>query len=125
MIFGTILLDTNDNYVGLNGKLPARPQYDKKLLHTLVEKNTISHQGYELLPNSMKAIATLTHGEPTLPITIEEIDGLTDLLLVSRSYQPVVKGKRFRLDRFERIATSGRFEIYTRRKHDRRNSTQD
>lgn len=115
MILGTILLDTEDNYISFDGKLPKRPQYDKELLATLVAKNTISKEGYNLLPKSMREVATVTEKEPTLPITIVEIDALTDLLLVSRSYSNVKLGKKFRLNKFEQIAKSGRFEIYKRK----------
>ena len=115
MITSTIILDPHNKYVGENGQLPSRPGWDKAFLTNLVSKNSISETGYESLPVSMQAIAMLTHGEPDLPITIPEIDGLTDMLIVVRSYMALGKAKTFRLDRFEKIASSGQLEIWFRR----------
>lgn len=116
MIFGTILLSNNNRYVDADGKLPERPKGDKQLLKTLVENNLVSQDGYNMLPPSMQKIATITHGEPTLPVTIREINGLSDLLLVVRSYIVIPGGKEFRMDNFELISTSGQYSIYKRKK---------
>ena len=115
MTTATIILDHHDMYVGEDNQLPSRPGWDKEFLTELVANNIISVPGYEMLPKSMQIDATLTHGEPTLPITIREIAGLTDMLIVVRSYMALGKGKRFRLDNFERVAKSGQLEIYFRR----------
>ena len=115
MITATILLDSNDCYVDWNGKLPQRPHYDKELLTAFVSMGLISQAGKDMLPSSMKDISTLTLSEPTLPITIPEIDGLTDLLIVSRSVKKVQGGKVFRMDNFKHIASGGRIELWVRK----------
>ena len=116
MICGTLLLSNNNRYVTDEGKLPERPKGDKQLLKALVESNTVSQEGYDMLPPSMQRIATITHGEPTLPVTIREINGLSDLLLVVRSYISIPGGKEFRLDNFQLISSSGQYSIYKRKK---------
>ena len=115
MITSSIILDINNRYVGKNGQLPSRPGFDKAFLTNLVSKNLVSKAGFDLLPKSIRSKAVITHGEPELPLTIPEIDGLTDMLIVIRSYIDLGKGKKFRLDRFKRIAKSGQIEIWFRR----------
>ena len=115
MITSTIILDPYDKYVDDKGNLPDRPSFDKAFLKALISKCLVSGEGYNLLPPSLQKIAYITHGEPDLPITIPEIDGLTDMLIVVRSTRALGKGKIFRLDRFEKIASSGQIDIYFRR----------
>ena len=115
MVTATILLDPNDNYIDWDGNLPKRPHYDKELLTALISMNSVSSDGYSTLPNSMQELCKLAHCEPSLPITIPEIDGLTDLLIVSRSVDKVQGGKRFRMDNFKHIASGGRIELWVRK----------
>ena len=114
MITACILLDQNDNYVYPDGKLPMRPKWDKRLLGTFIEKGSVSFKGYNLLPPSLKNLAKITPGEPVTPITIPEIAGLADILVVSRSKE-MRQGKRFRLDAFEQILSEGKLEIWRRK----------
>ena len=115
MTTATIILDPHDMYVGEDNQLPSRPEWDKEFLSNMVSKNLISQEGFYLLPLGMQVLSTITHGEPELPITIREIAGLTDMLIVVRSYMALGQGKRFRLDNFKRVAKSGQIEIYFRR----------
>jgi hypothetical protein len=116
-IYGTILLDENDCYL-CDGKLPHRPLYDKSLLTAMVSGEIISKQAAELLPKSITdtALDITNQVEPSVPITVKEIDGLTDILIVIRSTKEC-KGecKKFRLDRFKRILSTGQLEIWRRK----------
>jgi len=114
MITSTLLLDKNDNYVYPDGSLPTRTQWDKKLLQTFIELGLVSDAGFRLLPPSLKQIATKTLGEPTCPITIQEIAALSDILIITRSRDEKV-GRRFRLDAFEPILKELRLEIWKRK----------
>ena len=115
MIVSTLLLDLDDNYL-CNDKLPSpRPTYDKKLLSAFIEFGSVSQGGLELLPPSLKQVATVTHGEPQTPLTIPEINYLSDILIVSRSRSHGINGKKFRFDRFERILLQGQIEIWKRK----------
>ena len=116
MIVGTILLDENDCYTYDNDKLPGRPTFDKELLTFLAKDQAISHEGYQTLPLSIKrVISGITYGEPTFPVTIPEIDGLSDLLIVSRGYKNGENGKKFRFDKFELITTQREIELWKRK----------
>ena len=115
MTTATIILDAHDMYVGNDDQLPSRPSFDKAFLSNMVAKNSVSQEGFDLLPLGMQKLSTITQGEPELPITIREIAGLTDMLIVVRSYMALGKGKKFRLDNFKRVAKSGQLEIYFRR----------
>ena len=120
MIVGTILLDENDCYTYDNGKLPGRPDFDKELLTFLTKNNTVSHEGYRMLPMSIKRVTYgITHGMPTFPVTIPEIDALSDLLIVSRGKVNGENGKKFRFNRFELITTQREIELW-KRKNDSR-----
>jgi hypothetical protein len=114
MITGTILLTQNNEYL-CDDHLPERPQYDKNLLKSLIEFGSVSQGGYDMLPPSLQEIATITHGEPQTPITVQEINYLSDILMVSRSRSKCDNGKVFRLDRFEKILEQGQIEIWKRR----------
>ena len=115
MTISTILLDINNRYVDDEGNLPNRTSWDKKWLAALVEKSTVSKEGFNMLPLGMQKTTSITHGEPELPITIPEINGLTDILIVIRSYIPLTKGKKFRLDNFELIGKSGQIELWKKK----------
>jgi len=116
MVVSTILLAQNDVYVSYDGKLPARPDFDKDLLKALVKNQIISVEAGKMLPKSIRDVAYGITGrvEPTTGITIPEIAGLTDLLLVVRSYEPL-KGKKFRLNNFEQIVCLKELEIWRRK----------
>ena len=116
MIVGTILLDENDCYTYDNDELPIRPDFDKELLTFLAKDQTVSREGYRILPLGIKRIiSSITYREPTFPITVPEIDGLSDLLIVSRGYKNGENGKRFRFDNFKCILKEQRIEIWKRK----------
>ena len=117
MIVSTILLSTNNCYVDRQGKLPERPSFDKELLTTICSGQVVSKVGYKMLPPSIKDKVIMTEQvEPEVGITISEIDGLTDLLLVVRSKQECLGGKEFRFTNFECIIKDTQIEIWKRKR---------
>ena len=108
MIVGTILLTADRQYVIDEGRLPARGNWDKELLTTLAKGNAVSKEGYEMLPPSIRDLVHITGGQPTFPVTISEIDALSDILIVSHSYEISTIGKVFNLDRSFKLLTSGK-----------------
>ncbi len=114
MLIGTVLLSQDGMYIDDRKQLPYRPNWDKQWLKILVSLNTITKSGYDTLPPSIQAVAKVTHSEPTLAITIPELDALPDILYVVRSSRMAHKGKKFRLDNYEAILKEQRFEIYQR-----------
>ena len=116
MIVSTILLSADGYYIDANGNLPHRPEFDKRLLKALVKNQVISWNAYNILPDSiLKDAKEVSNNEPTVGITIPEIDGLTDLLIVVRNLIPLGRGKKFRLDKFERIVHLSAIEIWRRK----------
>ena len=87
MIVSTIILSSDNFYVNEDGEIPARPSFDKKLLHTIIAGEVVSDEGYLMLPPSMKRVVTVDDKwlEPTVGVTIPEIDALSDLLIVVHS----------------------------------------
>ena len=116
MVVGTILLTADRQYVINNDKLPKRGHWDKELLKTLAKGHTVSQKGYEMLPPSIKSLVKVTDGEPTFPVLIPEIDALSDLLIVSHSYEVSTVGKVFDLDRSFELLTCGKKTSIWRRK---------
>lgn len=119
MIIGTLKLDTNDNYVYEDGSLPTAPAWDKEMLSELVKQNTITPSAINILPLSMKKIATATPGEPTLAVKVSEIDALADLLIVTRVTDRGQSGRKFRFTNFKKLSPNGMIEIYIRNTNDR------
>jgi len=108
MIVGTILLTADRQYVIDEGRLPLRGSWDKELLTTLATDQQVSYEGYEMLPPSIREVTSRTEGEPTFPVTIPEIDALSDILIVSHSYEVSTIGKVFDLDRSFKLLTVGK-----------------
>jgi len=117
MLTGILLLTEDNMYVDDRGNLPHRPTYDKALLRTLVSLNTITHRSYDLLPKSIQKVATVSNTNPTLVLTIQEIDALADFLIIVRSARKVRNGKKFRLDKFEQVAAPGQLELWKRKEN--------
>ena len=115
MKIGTILLSQDGKYIDDRGNLPYRTLYDKEWLTKLVSLNTISKKGYDLLPPSMQEVATLHHSNPTLALTIPELDTLPDILFVVRSARMASGGKIFKLDKYKPIVMEQRLEIWSRK----------
>ena len=115
MIVSCILLSPDNVYVDQFDSLPDRPDFDKELLTTLCRNMVVSSKGYEMLPPSIRALVIENPSrEPEIGITIDEIDALTDLLIVVRS-KTRIDGRRFRLDRFEPIVIDTKIEIWKRK----------
>ena len=116
MIVSTIILTKDNFYVNSEGKLPARPDFDKELLSNIVTGQRVSDKAYEMLPRSMKKVVKFSMGmEPTVGITIKEIDGLTDLLIVVHSNEIITRGKQFRMDNFKLLVKDRKVSIYKRK----------
>ena len=116
IIVGTILLTADRQYIIDEGRLPVRPAHDKELLTTLAKGNTVSQKGYDMLPPSIQKLVTVTKGQPSFPVTIKETDALSDLLIVSHSYEVSPVGKEFDLDRsFELLTVGKKTSLWRRR----------
>jgi len=117
-MIATILLTKDDQYL-VKGRLPRRPDYDKELLTGLAVGMIVSKAGFDMLPNSIKREVHCPVGmskEPNFPITIKEIDGLADILLVVRSLE--ISGsdsKVFRFDNFELLLKQREIELWKRK----------
>ena len=116
MIISTILLSSDNFYVNENGELPKpRPPHDKQLLATLCKGQSVSQKAYDMLPPSIREVVKVTELEPTIGITIPEINALTDLLIVSRSNELIVRGKKFDLERsFKLLVKDRKIELWER-----------
>ena len=115
MIVSTILLSANNCYVDKDGNLPTRPEFDKELLATLLKGQAVSVEGYNMLPPSLKNLCFKNVTQEPYPITIPEIDALSDLLIVSRSNDYIVGGKEFRFDNFTLLVKQPLVAIYKRK----------
>lgn len=115
MILGTLKLDTQDIYVYGDDSLPVAPKWDKEMLTYLVGKNTITEDGHNILPDSMRKISNTAKYEPTLAIKVSEIDALADLLIVTRVSHRGQSGKKFRFTNFEPLTKTGMIEIWKRK----------
>lgn len=118
MIVSSILLTKDDKYIDSRGKLPERPYFDKDLLTFLCMGKSVSKLGYNTLPHSIKVLTNVTEGEPEIGITIPEINGLTDLLIVVRSPESCNGGKEFDLHRsFKNIMKDESIELWIRKEN--------
>lgn len=111
-MIGTILLTNNDMYVKADGSLPARPIFDKELLTAFCKGSRVSVKGYNMLPPSIQAVASMVLKEPDVAITIPEL-GKASVLIVVRSMELVGAGaKQFRLDKHRLIIKQRDIEIW-------------
>lgn len=110
----TILLSKDGNYVGPNGELPTRPDYDKELLKAFCANQIVSERGINGLPPSMRKLVRVRKEDEnlTLAVTIPEISEYSDVLIVSRSKENLEGGKLFRLDNFKCLTKQGQLEIW-------------
>ena len=107
---GTILLDKDNHYVDNCGGLPKRPPFDKELLSAVCKGQTISYEGFDLLPPSITNIMSRANDDYSVPITIRELVE-ADVFIVVRSVQPCNGGKKFRFDNFKQIGY-GNIDIF-------------
>jgi len=112
MFCGTILLTEDNYYVDEFGNLPDRPAHDKTLLKEMLRGQTVSEEGYDMLPPSMRR-QVRTSGEPTYPVTIKEL-AECQLLIISRSPGTITNGRKFRLDAFTPVFKDTKIEIWSR-----------
>ncbi len=119
MVVSKICLTDDDIYVDMKGKSPMERAFDRDLLRALCEGQVISPEAIERLPSGIVRTAEWDNTvEPTVGITIREIEGLTDLLIVSRSLELIDRGKKFRFDSFELIVKDRKIELWKRRRHE-------
>ena len=114
MIFGTLKLDDQDNYVYQDGSLPKAATWDKELLKAFVSKNCITVSAYDILPPSIQDKAIVCHGEPELAVKVSEIDALADIILVTRVTNMGQSGSKFRFNAFKRLVSTGQLEVWVR-----------
>ena len=118
-IFSTILLSADGCYL-CDNELPSRIKGDKQFLRAMLTDEIISVRAYKLLPKSIRSVvkSVTNETEPTTGVSIDEIDALTDILIVIRSGKKCEGDcKKFRMDKFELLIRSGQIEIYQRRKN--------
>lgn len=113
MRVGTILLNPQDMYVNTKGNLPARPSFDKAFLAGLCDGESVSLDGYRLLPPSMRKIVTCSPMF-NMAVTIPELAEV-DLLIVSRSSEIFEGGKVFRFNDFIQILKTEEIEIWKKK----------
>lgn len=117
MFCGTILLTKDNYYVGTSSDklaehLPHRPKHDKLLLSEMCKGQVVSDDAYNMLPLSIQKLITVGEN-PTIPITIQELANC-QLLIVSRSIEEFLTGKKFRLDNFKLIVKDRKIEIWSK-----------
>ncbi len=115
MKVGTILLTPSNKYVDSYGGLPERPAHDKELLKGMVHGQSVTPNGYIMLPPSIKSVASefMVHPDDAFPVTIRELNG-AELLIISRSPSDFDGGKEFRLDNFRCLVKDVKVEIWVR-----------
>ena len=114
MHIATILLTREDKYVNAKGELPTRPAHDKPLLKALCKDGMVTAAGFDMLPPSIrKVVHRSSQGHYSVGVTIKEIDSC-NLLIISRSDDIFVGGKKFRFDNFAPIVIDSMIEIWAR-----------
>lgn len=114
MIVGTILLSQDDCYIDDRKQLPYRPSFDKGLLKSLISMNTITNKGFNLLPGSIMSVAKIDNYNPSMAVTIRELDAIADLLIVSRSPRKCRNGKKFRFTNYKLLVKTAELELWSR-----------
>lgn len=112
MLVGTLLLDQNDNYL-IEGRLPRRPFFDKAFLKALTTQQQLTEKGKELMPLSIRNVASRM-GEPGLLVGIKEISDRAHLLIVTRSAEAGI-GSKFRFDNFTLQVKTDKIELWVRK----------
>ena len=113
-MISTILLTQENVYVKEDGTLPSRPSHDKSILSNMLKGHTVTKKGFAMLPNSMKKDVFCDERSPSFPVTVPEIEALSDIILVVRSIE-LCRGKVFRLDSFELLLKNRDIELWIRK----------
>jgi len=108
-MISTILLSSNDCYVNNNGNLPTRPSFDKELLTGICKNQSVSTDGFKMLPPSIRKSVNVLN-TCTLGITIPEINN-SDVILVIRSNE-IINGKKFRFNDFKLLVKENQLELW-------------
>ena len=115
-IVATILLSSDDKYADKNGNMTIRrASFDKNFLSAMISGELLSPAGYRMLPPSMQKLCHVNDIVEPYPVTVPELDALTDILIVVRSSDVIPDGKTFRMDKFELLVKQASLEIWKRR----------
>lgn len=105
MSIGIVLLSQDGYYVGANGKLPARPDWDKSLIISLAKDQTVlcSENTKATLPasicNSCRKVTTNTKDYWDINFGISTFRAAPpDIFIVTRSLAKLYDGKKFDYD---------------------------
>jgi len=116
MKVGILLLSADGYYVDEDGFLPARPDFDKKLLLGLCNNQTYicSPKTLETLPLSLLMIGEkATSEEYDINLGVKTLYTLPPhLLIVVRSNEELKAGKKFDLTGFRQVYDSNDLELY-------------
>jgi len=107
---GTILLDSNNRYVSLDGDLPPRPWFDKEFITKFYRDSRVSTESMLKLPKSIQTVVQEVTTFPSHAVSIPELDKC-DVLLVVRAKSDLDDGSIFRLDNFKQIS-KGDIEVW-------------
>jgi len=108
-MISTILLSLDNCYVDTNGDLPTRPSFDKELLNGICKNQSVSPDGFKMLPPSIQKNVNVSNAY-TLGITIPEIND-SDIILVIRNDE-LLNGKKFRFDNFKLLVKESQLELW-------------
>jgi len=111
-MIGTILLDSNNRYVSLEGDLPPRPWFDKEFITKFYKDSRVTPESMLKLPKSIYAVVKGVTTVPSHAISIPELDKC-DVLLIVRAKSNLYDGFIFRLDNFKQIS-KGDIEVWVK-----------
>jgi len=117
MKVGIILLSQDNYYVDKDGKLPKRPNHDKKLLTELCRGQLFicSENTFNTLPKSIMDHADYTEGRGGYDVNLGIKTLYTNpphLLIVSRSAGYLHRGKHFSLKDYIQVFSSEYLELW-------------
>ena len=120
MTLGILLLSSNGFYVDEEGNLPQRTPWDKQFLLDLCRNRKViaSNNTIGQLPKSLLNVCKSVDNSARpfgydINLGIETYNMYdTDILLITRSAEPLHKGKIFKLDNYDLILRQGDLEIW-------------
>jgi len=116
MIVSTITLSQDGKYEGLDNYLPIIEDWNIELVKVLCKDKYLSDKGIELVKDITHEFNYIDKWqEPEVGITIDEIYGLTDLLIVVNSECKLPMGKDFDFSLFEPIVQDTKVELWKRK----------
>jgi len=118
MIVGMLLIDQDDIYVREDGSLPKRPAFDKGLLLGVATNQVgicSDNTKKDFPPSLLKVMKDITNSDKgDLAMSPDKIDKNAHLLIISRSSDSGLGGKKFRFDKFKRLVSMYSLEIWVR-----------